>query len=509
MKKRALLSVYDKRGIVAFAKALVALDYQVISTGGTLALLQREGVVATSVTDVTGFAECLDGRVKTLHPVVHGGILAMRDNPAHMATLNERQIAPIDVVVINLYPFRQTVSQPDCTWQEAIENIDIGGPTMLRAAAKNHGDVVVAVDPDDYQSIIDDLNNDTLSMSRRRLLALKVFEHTAHYDAMISQYLRANCTEAPVYPTRLTMAYDLVQPLRYGENPHQNGALYRSALPTTSGLNQAIQLHGKQLSFNNLNDAQAALQMIREFDQPTCVAVKHANPCGVGTANHLVAAFDKAYQADPVSIFGGVLAFNQTVDQAVAKAINKLFIEIVIAPDYTDDALDILKQKKNIRLLKQSLEKVISGADIKCLDDGIIIQQSDNELYDQLKVVTSNVPTETQMTDLLFALKLVKYVKSNGIVIAKNQQSIGIGPGQVSRIWAAENAIRQAGDKTRGAVLASDAFFPFDDVVSAAAQAGITAIIQPGGSKNDQQSIDMANAHGIAMVFAGMRHFKH
>lgn len=509
MKRRALLSVYDKTGIIEFARALVAMDFEVVSTGGTLALLEKSGIPVTGISEITGFPECLDGRVKTLHPVVHAGILAMRENPVHMSTLEDLGISTIDVVAINLYPFRETVSKETCTLEDAIENIDIGGPTMLRAAAKNHPDVLVAVDPEDYQEIIDGLQRQVVDINQRQLLALKVYEHTAHYDAMIAQYLRAHLPNAPQHPKRLTLAFDHADALRYGENPHQEAVFYKDALPKGPGLASAVQHQGKQLSFNNLNDAQAAINCVKEFTEPACVAVKHANPCGVGVGKSLEEAYDKAYACDPTSIFGGIVAMNQAVDAGVAKKLSGLFLEIVIAPSYTDEALAIFSAKKNLRVLSLPLEAIKPSFDMKRLCDGVLIQEEDTALYTSLETVTDRLPTERELQDLLFAFKVVKHVKSNAIVLAKDGMTIGVGPGQVNRIWPTHGAIRQSEVETTGSVLASDAFFPFDDVVEAAAKAGVTAIIQPGGGMRDQDSIDKANLYGIAMVFTKMRHFKH
>ncbi len=509
MKKRALISVFDKTGVVEFAKALVALDFEVVSTGGTLALLEKEQVPVTGITEITGFPECLDGRVKTLHPVVHAGILAMRENPVHMTTLEDLGITTIDVVAINLYPFRETVSKPDCTLEDAIENIDIGGPTMLRAAAKNHPDVLVAVSPLDYARIISGLQQGDITLQERQLLALKVYEHTAHYDAMIAQYLRRALPGAEAYPEKLALPFDKDQPLRYGENPHQNAVFYRDALPLGAGLASAVQHQGKQLSFNNLNDAQAAIQCVREFSEPACVAVKHANPCGVGVGRDLDEAYDKAYACDPTSIFGGIVAFNQIVEETVAQKLLDLFLEIVIAPAFTEEALALFAKKKNLRVLSLDLDNVAPSYDLKRLSDGVLIQDEDLALYESLETVTDRLPTERELADLLFAFKVVKHVKSNAIVLAREGMTIGVGPGQVNRIWPTHGAIRQAETETAGSVLASDAFFPFDDVVEAAAKAGVTAIIQPGGGMRDQDSIDKANLYGIAMIFTKMRHFKH
>ncbi|MBC6680994.1 bifunctional phosphoribosylaminoimidazolecarboxamide formyltransferase/IMP cyclohydrolase [Zhenpiania hominis] len=510
---RALLSVSDKTGIVEFARELENLGVTIISTGGTHKKLEESGIAVTGISDVTGFPECLDGRVKTLHPAVHGGILAMRDKPEHMKQLADLGIETIDIVAINLYPFKETILKPGVTLEDAIENIDIGGPTMLRSAAKNHKDVVVICDPADYETVIDELKkNKTVSYDTKYRLALKVFQHTAAYDAMISDYLRKQI--GAELPDNLTMTFEKVQELRYGENPHQKASYYKEIQPADGSLVKAQQLHGKELSFNNINDTNGALAALREFSEPTVVAVKHANPCGVGTGSDIYTAYKRAYDCDPTSIFGGIVAANRPIDKATAEEINKIFIEIVIAPDFTDEAMEILTQKKNIRLLKLpdiENKEAAGEIDIKKVSGGLLVQGVDDILFDEnaLNVVTDRAPTEKEMEDLRLAMKVVKHIKSNGIVIAKDQATVGIGPGQVNRIWAVENAIRQANTSLEGSVLASDAFFPFDDCVTAAAKAGVTAIIQPGGSIRDQESIDKANELGIAMVFCGIRHFKH
>lgn len=510
---RALLSVSDKTGIVEFARELENLGVTIISTGGTHKKLEESGIAVTGISDVTGFPECLDGRVKTLHPAVHGGILAMRDKPEHMKQLADLGIETIDIVAINLYPFKETILKPGVTLEDAIENIDIGGPTMLRSAAKNHKDVVVICDPADYETVIDELKkNKTVSYDTKYRLALKVFQHTAAYDAMISDYLRKQI--GAELPDNLTMTFEKVQELRYGENPHQKASYYKEIQPADGSLVKAEQLHGKELSFNNINDTNGALAALREFSEPTVVAVKHANPCGVGTGSDIYTAYKRAYDCDPTSIFGGIVAANRPIDKATAEEINKIFIEIVIAPDFTDEAMEILTQKKNIRLLKLpdiENKEAAGEIDIKKVSGGLLVQCVDDILFDEnaLNVVTDRAPTEKEMEDLRLAMKVVKHIKSNGIVIAKDQATVGIGPGQVNRIWAVENAIRQANTSLEGSVLASDAFFPFDDCVTAAAKAGVTAIIQPGGSIRDQESIDKANELGIAMVFCGIRHFKH
>lgn len=515
---RALISVSDKTGIVEFAKDLHELGVEIISTGGTAKQLEAAGVPVIGISDVTGFPECLDGRVKTLHPNIHAGLLAMRSNEDHMRQVKELNVELIDLVVVNLYPFKQTILKDGVTREEAIENIDIGGPTMLRSAAKNYQDVSVVVDPADYQVIIDELKaNKKVSLETNFYLCSKVFEHTSSYDTLIATYMRKE-RGVKELPETLTMTFEKVQDMRYGENPHQKAAFYREVGKVEGFLTEATQLHGKELSFNNINDTNGALELLKEFTEPTIVACKHANPCGVGTGADLSEAWTKAYNADPVSIFGGIVVANREMDAATATEINKIFIEIVVAPSYTDEALEILKKKKNIRLLElKNIEtKYTEGSyDLKKVGGGILVQDVDNQLLgEELKVVTDRQPSEKEMKDLMFAWKVVKYAKSNGIAIAKDETSIGVGPGQVNRIWACKQAIDHAGEHLgaevlNGASLASDAFFPFDDCVEEAAKAGITAIIQPGGSMRDQDSIDACNKHGIAMVFTGMRHFKH
>lgn len=510
---RALISVSDKTGVVGFASELAELGWEIISTGGTHTRLLDNGIRVTGISEVTGFPECLDGRVKTLHPAVHGGILAIRDNPAHRQQLSELSIETIDLVAVNLYPFRETVSKPDVSLEEAIENIDIGGPAMLRSAAKNHRDVIVVCDPGDYQEVISDLKETgKVSQETRFRLAIKVYEHTAAYDAMISTYFR-NLIQAPE-PRELTLTFEKAQDLRYGENPHQRATYYRELMPQPGSLVLAEQLHGKELSFNNINDTNGALEALKEFQEPAVVAVKHANPCGVGIGYDIFDAYQKAYQADPISIFGGIVAANRPIDLKTAEEINQIFIEIVIAPEFTPEAMEILTAKKNIRLLKlKQIDRKPTGTvlDLKRVSGGLLVQQADQELFatEDLQIVTDRIPTEREMEDMTFAMKVVKHVKSNGIVLARDGRTMGVGPGQVNRIWAVENAVRQSREDLRGAVLASDAFFPFDDCVEAAAKAGITAIIQPGGSMNDDASIQKANELGIAMVFTGIRHFKH
>lgn len=519
MVKRALISVSDKTGIVEFAQKLNDLGVSIISTGGTFKVLKEAGIPVINISDVTGFPECLDGRVKTLHPNIHAGLLAMRSNPEHMKQVEELNVELIDMVVVNLYPFKQTIMKPDVTLADAIENIDIGGPTMLRAAAKNYQDVSVVIDPTDYEQVLSEIKETgAVSVKTNFYLAAKVFNHTAYYDTMIANYLRDKAG-LPKYPDTISMTFEKVQDMRYGENPHQSAAFYKEVGNSDGMLSGIEQLHGKELSFNNINDLHGALELLKEFDEePTVVACKHSNPCGVASGKDIHEAYVRAYNTDPVSIFGGILCANRKIDKATAEEISKIFLEIVLAQDFDDDALEVLEQKKNIRLLK--LKDVMkkqpeTAYDVKKVSGGILIQDIDSKLLgDELKVVTDRKPTEKEMEDLLFTWKVVKFTKSNGIAIGKDKQSVGIGPGQVNRIWATEQAIdhgtKQLGaDVVKGAVLASDAFFPFDDCVEAAHKAGITAIIQPGGSKRDQDSIDACNKYGIAMVFTGMRHFRH
>lgn len=509
--KRALLSVSNKEGIVSLAKQLVELGVEIISTGGTKKVLAEAGVPVIGISDVTGFPEILDGRVKTLHPIIHGGLLAIRDNERHQNELREHHITPIDLVVVNLYPFQQTIAKSDVTFAEAIENIDIGGPTMLRAAAKNHQYVTVVVDPADYDKVVQELKeHGDVSAETKLKLAAKVFRHTAAYDAMIAEYLTNKTGEE--YPESLTITFEKKQALRYGENPHQTAAFYKKPLGSSFSIAKATQLHGKELSYNNINDANAALQIVKEFAEPAAVAVKHMNPCGVGTGATIYEAFTKAYEADPTSIFGGIIALNREVDKETAEKMHEIFLEIVIAPSFCKEALDILTQKKNIRLLTvdfaapNTKEKLLVS-----VQGGLLVQEADTRTLDdaELKVVTKREPTEQEWEALRFAWKVVKHVKSNAIVLAKDGMTIGVGAGQMNRVGAAKIAIEQAGEKAKGAVLASDAFFPMDDTVEAAAKAGITAIIQPGGSIRDADSIKKADEYGIAMVFTGIRHFKH
>lgn len=512
MTKRALISVYDKTGIVPFAQKLVELGFEIVSTGGTYTLLRDNGVQVVGISEVTGFPEIMDGRVKTLHPAVHGGLLAVRDNEQHMSQLAEHEIAPFDVVAVNLYPFQETIAAEDVDYATAIENIDIGGPAMLRAAAKNHAYVTVVVDAGDYEDVLKQLSSQGYTdRDLRRRLAAKVFRHTAAYDALIAQYLTGQASEER--PERWTVTYEKVQDLRYGENPHQKAAFYRHPLAGEGHITTAKQLHGKALSYNNINDANAALAISKEFSEPVAVVVKHMNPCGVGIGADVTEAFAKAHAADPTSIFGGIVAFNGMVNEETAKLLHDIFLEMIIAPQFTDEALVILKKKKNLRLLATGYvnPQVPSDWMMTTVEGGLLVQESDERALtdDDLKVVTERKPTKEELKQLLFAWKVVKHVKSNAIVLARDNMTIGVGAGQMNRVGAADIAIKQAGDLARGSVLASDAFFPMGDTVKLAAEAGVTAIIQPGGSIRDEESIANADANGIAMVFTGIRHFKH
>ena len=511
MKKRALLSVSDKNGILAFAQALEALDYEILSTGGTMKHLKENGVAVTAVDEVTGFPEIMEGRVKTLNPMIHGGLLAKQDDPAHQAQMTEHGIQPIDVVCVNLYPFKETIAKEGVSVEEAIENIDIGGPAMLRASAKNHAYVTVIVDAADYGQVLEEWKTDgKTSLETRRRLAAKVFRHTAAYDALISTYLTDLAGEE--FPEQVTYTYELKQPLRYGENPHQKAAFYSRPLGSDFSIAYAEQLHGKELSYNNIQDANAAIQIVKEFRQPAAVAVKHMNPCGVGTGETIAEAFNKAYEADAMSIFGGIVALNREVDAATAEKLADIFLEIVIAPSFTEEALTLLTKKKNIRLLtipfaqhKKDKWNTVS------VEGGLLMQQPDTFGFDdaEIRVATDREPTEEEWDALKLGWSVVKHVKSNAIVVTDSHMTLGVGAGQMNRVGAAGIALTQAGDRAKGAALASDAFFPMDDTVEAAAKAGITAIIQPGGSVKDEDSIKKANEYGITMVFTGVRHFKH
>ncbi|KGA96909.1 purine biosynthesis protein purH [Alkalihalobacillus alcalophilus ATCC 27647 = CGMCC 1.3604] len=509
-KKRALVSVSNKEGIIDFVKGLVERGFEVVSTGGTKKAIEEAGIPVTGISEVTNFPEIMDGRVKTLHPNIHGGLLAMREKEEHVAQLKEHNITPIDVVCVNLYPFQETIAKPESTFADAIENIDIGGPSMLRSAAKNNKHVTVVVDPADYGTVLTELDSGATTEETRRQLAAKVFRHTAGYDALIAQYLTKEVGEEN--PESLTVTYTKKQDLRYGENPHQQAVFYEKPLADDNSIAKATQLHGKELSYNNIKDADAALAIVKEFALPAAVAVKHMNPCGVGTGDTIEAAYEAAFEADPVSIFGGIIALNREVDQATALKLKEVFLEIIIAPSFTEEALDVLTSKKNLRLLtidltaKEKKEQVITS-----VHGGLLVQDEDRHGFNE---ATTSVPTERQPSEeewaaLKLAWNVVKHVKSNAIVLTNDKMTVGIGAGQMNRVGAAKIAIEQAGERSTGAVLGSDAFFPMNDTVEAAGKAGVTAIIQPGGSIKDQESIDKANEYGIAMVFTGVRHFKH
>lgn len=509
--KRALISVSDKTGIVAFAQGLVAADFEIISTGGTFSVLEKAGVPVTPIDEVTHFPEMLDGRVKTLHPNIHGGLLAKRDEPTHMAALAEHEIAPIDLVCVNLYPFKETIQKPEITQAQAIEQIDIGGPSMLRSAAKNFKSVYVVVDQADYDETLAQLQQDDVTY--RHHLAAKAFRHTAAYDSLIAGYL--SDADAVEFPEKLSLTYDFKQALRYGENAHQKAAFYQSALPSAFSIAAAHQLHGKELSYNNIKDADAAIKVAAEFSEPCVVAMKHMNPCGVGLGTTIYDAWQKAFAADSVSIFGGIIALNREVDVQTANALHELFLEIVIAPSFAPEALAILEKKKNIRLMTLDFEQAAKADRFETVSvlGGLLVQERDR-LTDQaseLKTVTTKAPTEDEKEALLFAQRVVKHVKSNAIVVATKDQTLGVGAGQMNRVGSVKIALEQALANGMQApfVLASDAFFPMDDSVAYAAEHGITAIIQPGGSIKDQDSIDMANQKGVSMVFTNRRHFKH
>ncbi|QED46455.1 bifunctional phosphoribosylaminoimidazolecarboxamide formyltransferase/IMP cyclohydrolase [Cytobacillus dafuensis] len=511
MKKRALISVSDKKGVTEFAKQLHELGFEIISTGGTKKALEESDVPVIGVSDVTGFPEILEGRVKTLNPMIHGGLLAKFGESSHQQQMEEHQIQPIHVVCVNLYPFQQTIAKPDVTTEDAIENIDIGGPAMLRASAKNHEYVTVVVDPADYEIVLAQLKDaGEVQKETRRKLAAKVFRHTAAYDAMIADYMTKLANEEA--PEKLTVTYELKQSLRYGENPHQKAAFYRKPLGSEFSIANAEQLHGKELSYNNINDADAALQIVKEFTEPAAVAVKHMNPCGVGSGATIFDAFSKAFAADPVSIFGGIIALNREVDDATAQKLYDIFLEIIIAPSFSKEALAILTGKKNLRLLTipfhvQEKEEV----KLTSIEGGLLIQQYDQLTLEdaEVSIPTKREPTKEEWEALKLGWKVVKHVKSNAIVVNNADMTLGIGAGQMNRVGAAKIALDQAGEKAVGAAMASDAFFPMDDTVEAAAKAGITAIIQPGGSVRDEDSIKKADEYGIAMVFTGVRHFKH
>ena len=511
MAKRALISVSDKTGIVDFAKQLKAVGFEIISTGGTSKALQEAGVEVIGISDVTDFPEILDGRVKTLHPNVHGGLLARHDDPDHQKQIEAHNIQPIELVCVNLYPFQETIAKTDVTVEDAIENIDIGGPTMLRSAAKNHEYVTVVVDPADYEKVISEYKAaGKTTFETRRALAAKVFRHTAAYDSVISQYMTDLVGEKQ--PESVTYTYDLQQSLRYGENPHQQAAFYKKPLGSTFSIANATQLHGKELSYNNISDADAALQIVKEFEGPAAVAVKHNNPCGVGTGETIFEAFSKAYEADSTSIFGGIIALNREVDVETAKKLHEIFLEIIIAPSFSQAALEVLTSKKNLRLLTIPFnDNYVTEKVLTSVEGGLLVQDADAYTLEDanITVPTKRQPTEEEWAALKLGWKVVKHVKSNAIVVSDSQMTLGVGAGQMNRVGSAKIALEQAGDRAQGAALASDAFFPMSDTVEVAAKAGITAIIQTGGSIRDEDSIKAADEHGIAMVFTGVRHFKH
>lgn len=502
----ALISVTDKTGIADFALGLERFGYEIVSTGGTLKVLVDAGVKAISIDELTGFPEMLDGRVKTLHPMVHGGILHKRDNENHVATVKEHNIKPIDMVVVNLYDFEGTLKSGK-PHEDIVENIDIGGPSMIRSAAKNYKDVAVVTDPKDYDDILERLQNGELDEAYKRKLAYKAFSLTGYYDAMIGRYFAS--LEKEVFPERTAIGLLKESSLRYGENPHQMAAVYQDAM-TTSLMTGMEQLHGKELSFNNLNDLNTALELANEFDQPAVSVIKHATPCAVAIGSTVHEAFVRAYEADKMSIFGGIVATNVEMDSVTAKEMDEIFLEIVAAPSYTAEALEVLKKKKNLRILTINFKNNSAALDIKFTSGKVLMQESDNLNFEKLETVTTTVPTEQEMEDMKFAMIVCKHVKSNAIVIAKDGATVAISGGQTSRIWALQNAIRNNPDKDfKGSSLASDAFFPFDDCVTLSAEHGVAAIMQPGGAGKDQDSIDACNNSGIAMVFTGTRHFKH
>lgn len=509
--KRALVSVSDKTNLVPFVSSLVELGYEIISTGGTKKALEAAGIKTIGISEVTDFPEIMDGRVKTLHPKVHGALLCVRDNPDHVRQIEELGIQYIDLVCVNLYPFKETVQKPGVSHEEIIENIDIGGPSMLRSASKNYKFIPVLCDPSDYDAVVKELReNGETSLTTREYLAAKVFRHTASYDTMIASYLTERTGEK--YPEKFTITFDKVQEIRYGENPHQSAAFYKGMNPQYS-LANAKQLHGKELSYNNIQDGNAAIEILKDFEgQPAVVGLKHMNPCGVGIGKTIEEAWDKAYEADPVSIFGGIVAFNEPIHASVAEKLSKIFLEIIIAPAFDEDAFEILSKKKNIRLMQldTSLE-VNAKYKVTNVNDGLLVQDIDDHKItaEDLRCVTNRKPTEEELEQLLFAWKVVKHVKSNAIVLVKDNMTIGVGAGQMNRVGAAKIAIEQAGEKAKGSIMSSDAFFPMPDTVEEAVKAGVTAIIQPGGSIKDQLSIDVCNEHGIAMVYTGVRHFKH
>lgn len=508
--KRALISVSDKTGVVEFAKGLHELGVEIISTGGTMKAIADAGIPVISVSDVTGFPEMMDGRVKTLHPKVHGGILAIRDNPSHVAAMQEHGITGIDLVAVNLYPFRETIAKPDVTLAEAIENIDIGGPSMVRAAAKNYKYVTIVVDPSQYGDILERIKADTLTEEFRLSLSQKAFLHTGLYDCAIADYLSKKVEGESAMPAVYSIAYTKLQELRYGENPHQKAAFYKDP-EAKGGIAASRQLHGKELSYNNIVDMEAAWDLASEWTEtPACAIIKHTNPCGTALGATPAEAFQRAFDADSKSAFGGIVAMNRECDAETAEKMKPIFFEVVMAPKFSAEALEILGTKKNIRLIEVP-PVTNEELQLKKVSGGLLIQTPDAsaETREDCKVVTDRAPTEEEWAAMEFAWKIVKHVKSNAIVLTGKDVTYGVGAGQMNRVGSADIAIAEAGEKAKGSVMASDAFFPFGDTIEAAGKAGITAVIQPGGSIRDQESIDMANKYGIAMVFTGCRHFRH
>ncbi len=518
--RRALISVSDKSGVAELARSLVDLGIELLSTGGTAALIRDAGLPVKDVSDHTGFPEIMAGRVKTLHPKIHGGLLGRRG--IDEAVMEEHDIAPIDLLVVNLYPFEQTIARPECTLEEAIENIDIGGPAMLRAAAKNHAGVAVVVNPGDYDSLLKELrsNDSHLAYKTRYALAVKAYSHTAHYDTAISRYLSTHLesADAEEMGEKFDLALDRKQILRYGENPHQRAAFYVEPGAREASLATAIQKQGKELSYNNIADADSALECVKQFKEPACVIVKHANPCGVAVNATIGEAYERAYQTDPTSAFGGIIAFNRNLDAVTASMIiERQFVEVIIAPDADADALEVVSTKANVRVLltgQWDVDAPLAGLDYKRVNGGLLVQDRDLALVtrEQIKVVSARQPGEQELTDMMFAWRVAKFVKSNAIVFCKDKMTIGVGAGQMSRVYSTRIAAIKAADvdlQVKGSVMASDAFFPFRDGIDAAAEHGITAVIQPGGSMRDEEVIQAANEHDLAMVFTGMRHFRH
>ena len=516
--KQALISVSDKTGVVDLANALHQSGITILSTGGTARLLQNAQIPVIEISDYTGFPEMLDGRVKTLHPKVHAGILARNDSSDHLSAMQKAGFSDIELVIVNLYPFAQTIAQDDCSLENAIENIDIGGPTMVRAAAKNYQKVTVVTDPADYPALLNEItsNNGTISDTNRFKFAQKAFSHTAAYDSAISNYLTTIDDDGnrSDFPTTFNVNFSQVQPLRYGENPHQKAAFYQDLQPTPGGLANYHQIQGKALSYNNIADTDSAWECVKSFENPACVIVKHANPCGVATADHILAAYTQAFATDPTSAFGGIIAFNRSLDADTATAVLKQFVEVIIAPEITPEAQQLLSKKNNIRVLALPLEQASHQYDLKRIGGGLLVQTPDDYHLSlaELNVVTRKKPSEQQMQDLLFAWRVAKYVKSNAIVFCRHNQTLGIGAGQMSRIDSAKIAsikAQQAGLDLANSVVASDAFFPFRDGLDTVIEAGAQAVIQPGGSIRDDEVIAAADEQDITMVFTGIRHFRH